>query len=181
MTLKSDTRSLVINAPVDIGGHIACEGTELWTFSKFNDGRISTGERAQQALTRRSKCQRSRSHSYENRQRRMAASEARDVLLLLLLAWDCTSYDCFVNVHTIVARVHRYPRQAVAAPDADRSWSICRCRWRNSLQDVCSLRSCWCVACWKWTLSYQSTAFNVYLMQNWNPDISGLERARLVL
>jgi len=24
----------------------------------------------------------------------MAASEVGDVLLLLLLAWDCTSYDC---------------------------------------------------------------------------------------
>ena len=23
-----------VNAPVDIGGHIACEGTDLWTFSK---------------------------------------------------------------------------------------------------------------------------------------------------
>ena len=46
----------------------------------------------------------------------MAASEAGDVLLLLLLAWDCTSYDCFVNVHTIVGRVHRYPRQATAGP-----------------------------------------------------------------
>jgi len=31
------------------------------------------------------------------------------------------------------------------------------------------------------TTSYQWTAFNVYLMQNWNPDISGLERARLIL
>ena len=31
------------------------------------------------------------------------------------------------------------------------------------------------------TTSYQWTAFNVYLVQNWNPDISGLERARLIL
>jgi len=43
---------------------------------------------AQHALTQRSRGQRSRLHSYENRHGRMAVS------VLLLPVWDCTSYDC---------------------------------------------------------------------------------------
>jgi len=48
---------------------------------------------ARQALTRRSKGQRSASHVYENRYGHMTAIVALAVVLPLT-AWDCTSYDC---------------------------------------------------------------------------------------
>ena len=51
---------------------------------------------ARHALTRRSKCRRSRSRGYEKRYGQTVAGEVCccDHVLLLLPAWDCTSYDC---------------------------------------------------------------------------------------